>query len=66
MSISATGQQDPRDAHALAYQPGYWLPHEQADPYGVMDSFVDPTYDPYGFELWAADRSEANKGLQPK
>ena len=60
--MSITGQQSATDAAELTWQPGYWLPWEQADP--LVDSpadYVDHTYDPIGHVQWREDRSEKNK-----
>jgi hypothetical protein len=57
-----TGQQSAQDSAELAFQPGYFLPHEQADPIeGPQATYVDYTDDPIGHVDWREERSENNK-----
>lgn len=61
MSVTPTGQQSATDSAELPFQPGYWLPWEQADPtqHGAA-TYVDYTDDPIAHVEWRDERSQAN------
>lgn len=58
----ATGQSSPYNVEYLPFQPGYWLPHEQADPLShPQATYVDYTDDPIGHADWRIARDANNK-----
>ena len=65
--MSITGQQSATDAAELTFQPGYWLPWEQADPLvDAPSDYIDYTFDPIGHIDWRIARSDKNKtSVQP-